>query len=523
MATQNKTKENIVMKNNFFVFLIMLFVIILCLIKINNLNNESNFNSSINSITQNKKTWLTNRITADKSYPFVNFLNERNGIQKYIKPFYGTKLFTSTDILIILFSLFASVLFFLKILIEKYQKIKKELNTEKTAKKIIEDILEFLPDPTFVINKDKKVIAWNKAMEEMTDIPKSKILECKDCIYAIPFWDKIKPILIDLIIDKKQGIEEKYDNLEKTKNNSFITEIFLPEFKGGRFLWLKASPLLNQNGNLIGAIETIHDITKKKEEEKLLHQSQKMEFIRILTSGVAHDFNNILTVILSYIELAKMDINNPQKAEKELNQAIKSIQRATKLTKQILLIGRQVNCEKKPLELHLIIEEVLELLKSFSLPNIEIRKNITGKGYVLADSIQMYQVIMNLCTNASQAMENTGGILTIKLQNINIKEDDQLLNNFYSPGKYIKLTIEDTGPGIDNKTLKKIFDPYFTTKKIGKGTGLGLSIVNSIIKDNNGFINVRSVVGKGSTFEVFLPEVEKNNYSKKPNQIHNNN
>jgi len=264
--------------------------------------------------------------------------------------------------------------------------------------------------------------------------------------------------------------------------------------------------------NPIKLVGIFHDITERKqaedEKEKLkaqLQQSHKMEAIGTLAAGIAHDFNNILSGILGYAQLVEININNPEKAKKHTGQIVKGAQRATELVRQILTSSRQTEPEKYPVKISLILKEALKLLRSAIPSTIEIRENFDSKAKILADPTRIHQVIMNLCTNAYYAMHKTGGILSVSLKETEVFEPDSIPGINILPGSYLKLEVSDTGPGMNPEVLKKIFEPYFTTKKVGEGTGLGLAFVLGIVEEHNGYIKADSELGKGSNFQVYFP------------------
>jgi PAS domain S-box-containing protein len=268
--------------------------------------------------------------------------------------------------------------------------------------------------------------------------------------------------------------------------------------------------------NSTAVILIARDITHDLEVEKQLRQSQKMEAIGTLAGGIAHDFNNILSGIFGYSRLAEMDIDNPDKLKKDIEQIVKGAERATGLVRQILTFSRHTEYKKNLLKLFLVVKEAVKFLRSSIPATIEIRENIQSRAMVLADPIQIHQVIMNLCTNAYHAMRDSGGIMEVSLSDIRITQKDYVHENIQTPGNYIKLEIKDTGHGMDKAILDKIFDPYFTTKQPDEGTGLGLAVVNGIVKKHNGFINVLSECGKGSVFQVFFPMADKDGVLKTP-------
>lgn len=266
-------------------------------------------------------------------------------------------------------------------------------------------------------------------------------------------------------------------------------------------------------GSLIEACFVASDISerlkaeeeKEKAEEQFL-QVQKMEAIGTLAGGVAHDFNNILSAIIGYLELAKTKIPPESSANNDLDEVFKASQRATDLVRQILTFSRKTKTDKKAVKLNLLVKEAIKLLRASIPTTIEIRRDILAEcPNVVADPSQIHQILMNLCTNAYHAMRGSSGILSVSLQKVKLGSDDHLMEHSLVPGDYLLLEISDTGQGISPESLTKIFEPYFTTKKIDEGTGLGLSVVHGIVKDHNGHITVYSEVGKGTTFRVYLP------------------
>lgn len=260
------------------------------------------------------------------------------------------------------------------------------------------------------------------------------------------------------------------------------------------------------------------DITqrKKAEKEKMelelqLSQKQKMDAIGTLAGGIAHDFNNILAAMQGYLELSLDDLPEDSAVRDHLEQILSCTNRATKLVKQILTFSRkdQQEQEKEPVQISSIVKEVLGMLRSSLPATIKIcRKIQADSSMVLADSTQIHQVLVNLCTNASHAMRETGGLLEVSLKDVNLESETRIGDEHLVPGPYVKLSVSDSGCGMEKKVLERIFEPFFTTKKVNEGTGLGLSVVHGIIKSHNGAITVNSKPGKGTTFDIFLPKIE---------------
>jgi PAS domain S-box-containing protein len=284
-----------------------------------------------------------------------------------------------------------------------------------------------------------------------------------------------------------------------------------------RTLSVVTTPKLDDNGNVEYLICTAHDITKRKRAEKekkkleaRLRQAEKMQAIGTLAGGIAHDFNNILGVIMGYTELTLLDVPEGTKMYSNLDQVLKASERARDLVKQILAFSRQSEQEREPVQLGSIVKEALKMLRRSLPTTIDIRQNIEKEsGTVLADAIQIHQVLMNLCTNAAHAMGDTGGVLNVDLSDVDL--DIDAATNFpgLKPGPYVRLTVSDTGHGIDGSILERIFDPFFTTKDKGKGTGMGLAVVHGIVKSYSGAITVYSEPEQGATFHVYFPRSER--------------
>ena len=260
---------------------------------------------------------------------------------------------------------------------------------------------------------------------------------------------------------------------------------------------------------------TIADITDRvqAEEQKTrlevrLLQAQKMEAIGSLAGGIAHDLNNILFPISGLSEMLLDEIPPDNPAHESIEQIHKSAIRGSELVKQILAFSRQSKPQKLPIRIQSVLKEVLKLVRSTIPANIEIKSHINADcGLVSADPTQVHQIAMNLITNANHAVEAKGGAIDIELKE-RVFEKDDLHDILMKPGKYACITISDTGIGIDQTVIDKIFDPYFTTKEQGKGTGLGLSVVHGIVKEHDGDIRVYSEIGKGTAFHVYLPLLE---------------
>lgn len=273
------------------------------------------------------------------------------------------------------------------------------------------------------------------------------------------------------------------------------------------------SPLKDETGRTTHVISAIRDVTHEVELEKQLRQAQKMEALGTLAGGISHDFNNLLTPILIYTEMALYKLPQGSSMHHPLEEVLESARRAKELVKQILAFSRPGGEEKKPLEISHLVKETVKLLQSVLPRSIEICPAVSaiekeGGSTILADPGQIHQVLMNLCTNASHAMRERGGVLRVGLADVNLHSKDLVRFPSLKPGSYVRLSVTDTGCGMDGTVLERIFDPFFTTKGPCEGTGLGLALVYGIVKGHGGAISVSSERGKGTTFQIFFPRIE---------------
>jgi PAS domain S-box-containing protein len=332
---------------------------------------------------------------------------------------------------------------------------------------------------------------------------------------AKDFFDE--PGLLERIThpeDRERLKNHIQEELNAAKAQEFIFRIFT---KSGEERWIGhvCQSVFSSDGRNLGRRASNRNMTRYKqaEEEKVklesqLRQAQKMEAIGTLAGGIAHDFNNILSPIIMYTEIT-LRASTDENLRPYLEQVLKSSRRASDLVKQILSISRQTEQKRILMQLGPVVKESLKLLRASFPSTIEIRQDITAEGdWILADPTEIYQVVMNLCTNAAHAMADRDGILAVSLDTVDLEEELPAYANNIKPGAYVRLAIHDTGYGMSPKVIERIFEPYFTTKEVGQGTGLGLALVHSIVQTSNGGITISSEPGQGSTFSVYLPKIE---------------
>ncbi len=275
------------------------------------------------------------------------------------------------------------------------------------------------------------------------------------------------------------------------------------------------SPVKNLEGEITNYIWIFRDITQEIALKKSMEQAQKMEAVGTLAGGIAHDFNNILTLVLGFTELALSDVEKDSAMEERLQAVYSAGRRAKDLVKQILTFARKSDEETKPIQVKIIIKEALQLLRPTLPTTIEIRQSIKSDSLIMGAPTHIHQIIMNLCTNAAQAMEENGGILEVSLKDVRLNASFVKKHIGLMPGDYLELKVSDTGQGIPPRIIGSIFEPYFTTKAKGEGTGMGLATVHGIVKKYNGEIVVESKLKKGTEFTLFLPVCKKSNVNER--------
>jgi len=345
-----------------------------------------------------------------------------------------------------------------------------------------------------IIVQDGMIVFHNTRAETLTGYSKKELAETPFASFVVA---DDRDVLLGRYEDKLNG---------KKFGSAFAFGI---TDKKGNDLWVEVNTVLISWKGRPALQCFIRDVTFQKKLETQLHQAYKMEAIGTLAGGIAHDFNNIIGIILGNTELAIYDVAEWSPAHKNLETVRNACFRARDIVRQILSFSRQNEQERNPLILESIVKESLKMLRSSLPTTIDIQEHIRTAGdMILADPAQIHQVIINLCTNAAHAMKENGGIIEVGLEDAALDETSARQYPGLLPGQYMRLIINDTGEGIDPKIIDRIFDPYFTTKKIGEGSGMGLAIVHRIIKNHSGAITVYSEPGRGTTFKMLFPKVE---------------
>ncbi len=294
--------------------------------------------------------------------------------------------------------------------------------------------------------------------------------------------------------------------LSSHDRKSYSQEIFHPELH--KTFLLTATPIVDDFGKISGIAHFAKDVSEQKKLEFQLLQAQKMEAIGTMAGGIAHDFNNILAAVMGYTELAMMDLQQDLPAYAKLAEVTRAGKRARDLVAQILTFSRHSEAKREPLELRSIVKEAMKLLRA-SLPStMEMTQKVSDQPcWVLADPVQIHQVLMNLCINASHAMRGKGGVLLVTLASEEIDASRAALNPDLRPGAYVHLGVRDNGQGMEQDVAARIFEPFFTTKQVDEGTGMGLAVVHGIVKSHQGAIEVASVSGQGTVFDLYFPRI----------------
>ncbi len=315
----------------------------------------------------------------------------------------------------------------------------------------------------------------------------------------------------------EQGSEDLYHALrqEVVRTGDKQSKELPLKQKGEKPLWVRTDleAELDTNGGVRQWRMVLLDISAQRQAEEdkeiieeQLRQSQKMESIGTLAGGIAHEFNNILSIILGNTELASDEIPDWSPAAENLKEIRNAGLRARDVVGQILMFSRHHDTEKKPMDIGTVVQDSIKLIRSSTPQNIEIKQLIPEDLHpILGNVTQINQLLINLCSNASDTLLHSGGLIRVELMNENLDQRGALLHHPLTPGPYVRLVVADNGSGMDQKTLARIFDPYFTTKEVDKGTGIGLAVVHGIVKRHKGSITAESKPGYGTSFSIRFP------------------
>jgi PAS domain S-box-containing protein len=370
-----------------------------------------------------------------------------------------------------------------------------ERTTElREALEEIENYYDTAPVGLVVLDADLRYVRINDRLAELNGLP------------AAEHIGRTPREVVPWLADELERLARRvFESGEPLTDVEYEGEILAQP--GSRRIWLQNwHPLKDTAGKVLGIAAVVQEITEQRRLEAQLRRAQKIEALGTLSGGIAHDFNNILAAIVGFTELTIDHLPEGSREEKHLQKVLKAGIRGRELVKQMLTLSRRTEQEKKPLLLSGIVKETVTLIRATTPTTIKISVNIRSESDpIWADPVQIQQVLMNLCANASHAMQERGGTLDIEVSDFSVSPSNGNPHGI-APGSYMKLMVRDTGIGIPPDIIDRIFDPFFSTKKLGEGTGLGLSVVHGIVNQSNGYITVESEPGKGTTFSV-LPKV----------------
>ena len=377
----------------------------------------------------------------------------------------------------------------------QYIAIRFDVTERKLAEERIRQqasLLDNAQDAILVCDLKYHILYWNKGAERMYGWPLPDVLGKN--IYDVLFAGDQRPL------------EETHAALQET--GEWKTEA-RDKTKDGRKLIVESRWTLigNDQGQPDYILIINTDVTEQKLIEEHLLRAQRMESIGTLAGGIAHDLNNILSPIIMSVEMLSLKETDPE-TKRWLSLIGENAERGADLIKQVLTFARGLEGKRIPVQIKHIVKDLISVLQETLPKSITLKYDVaTSPWLVAADPTQIHQVLMNVCLNARDAMPN-GGSLRVAVANVHLDENDARINPEAEPGGYVQITVEDTGTGMSKETVKRIFDPFFTSKALGHGTGLGLSTALTIVQSHGGFINVYSELGRGSRFSINLPAME---------------
>ncbi|MDL1969479.1 MAG: response regulator [Candidatus Desulfofervidaceae bacterium] len=389
---------------------------------------------------------------------------------------------------------------------EKVNESRQQLLEEQEKLKFSEEkyraLFEFAPDGIVISTTSGRIVSWNQSFLDMFNLDKKKIPQLNmENLYANP--KTRNKIMAEL---HKQGYVQNKEIVLKRTDGTEMPALVSLKLISCRLI---ADEVCTEDNHQMLIENIIRDISEQKKIEQQLIQAQKMESIGVLAGGVAHDFNNLLAGILGYANLIKVEVSEDTSLYRYAEVIERSATRASELTQKLLAFARGGKYKVEVINLNEIVEEVVALLSRTIEKTIAIHRELASDLFLVeVDPSQMTQTLLNICINSRDAMPN-GGTLTIKTFNTYLEERFFPTGDRSRPGNYVAVSVSDTGTGIDEATKQRIFEPFFTTKEKGKGTGLGLSMVYGIVRNHDGYIDVKSRLGQGTTFIIYLPAAEK--------------
>jgi len=411
---------------------------------------------------------------------------------------------------------------------QRYQRDLEALVESRTAaleasERRLTQIVEGAAVGVFVVDANGVITHWNRACELITGVAPRDVIGTVGVRAAFARGDM--PLLSEMVLAGTPLSEMRSHchfriAASASVPGAFEFEDFFPGFgPRGKWLFLTASPLQETDGSIVGVIETVRDVSERKNAEdaaaqldERIRNAQKMEALGQLAGGIAHDFNNILGGLIGFTEMALDSVPADGKTAEHLGRVLAAGKRAADLVRSILAFGRQSTSKLVPTRLGPIAAQVLDVLAPSLPPSIRVEKRVDEKcGQILADGGQLGQVLMNLCTNACYAMKDEGGVMTVTVEEVDVRTripSDRAGVADVEVGRYARLSVSDTGVGMDDETRKRIFEPYFSTKPVGEGTGLGLAIVHGVVASHRGSVRVESPKGGGARFELYFPLLE---------------
>lgn len=381
----------------------------------------------------------------------------------------------------------------------------------RQSEAMLQAIFDSSPFSLILIDRHYIIRAFNKCAAEQVDLILHKSLQ--------------PGLSVCDFVHSPEAFKDRFH--AALQGQTIHIEVEYPQLSGpGYWIEMHYNPVFADDGQITGVCLGITNISARvqaaKERQRLeeqLRQAQKMEAIGVLAGGIAHDFNNVLAIIIGYTELATFDLPQHSAAWLSLQEVLEASERAKDLVQQILTFSRQSDRGHQPVHIPTLLQETLTLLRASLPTTITIRQQIDpAAGTIFADPTQMHQILINLGSNAEHAMRETGGILAIDLEAVDIDDTSVHTQPPLSPGPYVRLTVRDTGHGMTPEVVERIFEPFFTTKEVGSGTGMGLAVVHGIVASHHGTIHVTSTPGEGTTFTLYFPRHDDSEHRDAPSE-----